>query len=427
MYKKILNMPLYLQVLIALVLAIICGALTKESSSFFGISIFKFYDFIGDLFLNSLKMISIPLIIASIISGISNLGSGHAIGNLGIKTISYYLVTSFLAILVGLILVNLIKPGIIDGASIKDVLGVHFDSAKILKATQLSHMDVLYNIFLQLVPANIIYAASNGQLLGLIFFSVMFGYFILKLDSNKSNLLKNFWNSVFEVMMMFTMWIMNFAPIGVFGLVAKAISSAGFTAFVPVMQFFITVLLALAIHFFITLSLVLRYFGRVYPIAHIKAMFPAIITAFSTASSSASLPVTMECVEKNTGVSNQTTSFVLPLGATINMDGTALYECVAVIFIAQAYGVDLSFGSQFLILIMALLTSIGVAGIPSASLVAITLILTAVGLPLEAVGLIMITDRILDMCRTAVNIYSDSCGAVVIARINGERTNIARV
>lgn len=426
MYKKLLSIPLYLQILIALILAVILGAITETNTILLGINVYNFYDFIGDLFLNALKMISIPLIIASIISGISNLGSGHAIGKLGIKTIIYYLTTSLFAISLGLILVNIIKPGIVDGEAVGNMLGVFYDTSKIIEHTKLTNIDLVYNIFLQLVPTNIFLAASNGQLLGLIFFSIIFGYFILKINSNHSELLKNFWAAVFETMMLITMWIMKFAPIGVFGLVAKAISSAGFSAFVPVMQFFITVLLGLAIHFFISLSLLLWYLGRVHPLKHIKAMFPAIITAFSTASSSATLPVTIECAEQNSGVSNKTTSFVLPLGATVNMDGTALYECVAVIFIAQAYGIDLGFGTQFMILVMALLTSIGVAGIPAASLVAITLILTAVGLPLEAVGLIMITDRILDMCRTSVNIYSDSCGAVIIARLNGEKTNIAR-
>jgi len=426
MYKKLLSIPLYLQILIALILAVILGSLTENDTTLLGVNVYNFYDFIGDLFLNALKMISIPLIIASIISGISNLGSGHAIGRLGLKTIAYYITTSLLAILLGLILVNIIKPGIVDGESVSNILGVTYDTSKILEHAKLTHVDLIYNIFLQLVPTNIFQAASNGQLLGLIFFSILFGYFILKIDSKHSELLKNFWAAVFEAMMLITMWIMKFAPIGVFGLVAKAISSAGFSAFVPVMQFFITVLLGLVLHFFLSLSLLLWYLGKVYPLRHIKSMFPAIITAFSTASSSATLPVTIECAEQNSGVSNKTTSFVLPLGATVNMDGTALYECVAVIFIAQAYGINLSFGSQFIILIMALLTSIGVAGIPAASLVAITLILTAVGLPLEAVGLIMITDRILDMCRTAVNIYSDSCGAVIIARLSGEKTNIAR-
>jgi Na+/H+-dicarboxylate symporter len=218
---------------------------------------------------------------------------------------------------------------------------------------------------------------------------------------------------------------MKFAPIGVFALVAKVVASTGFAAFEPLMAFFFTVLGALAIHLLLVLPLLLRFIGGVNPRYHFHAMSPALLMAFSTASSSATLPVTMECVEKRAGVSNQTTSFVLPLGATVNMDGTALYECVAAMFIAQAYGLELSFATQFTVVLVALLTSIGVAGIPAASLVAITIILTTIGLPLEAVGLILAVDRVLDMCRTSVNVFSDSCGAVLVGRLEGE-TEILR-
>jgi len=206
----------------------------------------------------------------------------------------------------------------------------------------------------------------------------------------------------------------------VFGLVAETVASTGFAAFRPLLLFFITVMLALATHTFIALPLVLKYVAKVPPYRHLKVMAPAMLTAFSSASSSGTLPLTMECVEKGAGVSERTTSFVLPLGATINMDGTALYECVAAIFLAQAYGLEMTFTTQFTVVLIALLTSIGVAGIPAASLVAITVILTAIGLPVEAIGLLLVTDRILDMCRTSVNIFSDSCGAVVIAKSEKE-------
>jgi Na+/H+-dicarboxylate symporter len=214
---------------------------------------------------------------------------------------------------------------------------------------------------------------------------------------------------------------MQFAPYGVFGLVAKTVASTGFAAFAPMLVFFITVLAALLVHLFVVLPLLLRYVGKVSPVKHFKVMLPALLTAFSSASSSATLPLSMECLEKGAGVSERTTSFVLPLGATVNMDGTALYECVAAIFLAQAYGLELSFATQFTVVLIALLTSIGVAGIPAASLVAITVILTAIGLPVEAIGLLLVTDRVLDMVRTAVNIYSDSCGAVIIARSENEQ------
>jgi proton glutamate symport protein len=198
------------------------------------------------------------------------------------------------------------------------------------------------------------------------------------------------------------------------------VASTGFAAFEPLLVFFLTVLGALAFHFLIVLPLLLKLVGGVSPLRHYQAMLPALLTAFSTSSSSATLPITLDCVEKRAGVSNRTTSFVLPLGATVNMDGTALYECVAAMFIAQAYGLELGFTEQFTIVLIALVTSIGVAGIPAASLVAITIILNAIGLPVEAVGLILAVDRILDMCRTSVNVFSDSCGAVLIGRLEGE-------
>jgi Na+/H+-dicarboxylate symporter len=272
-----------------------------------------------------------------------------------------------------------------------------------------------------MVPTNIVAAAAQGQMLGLIFFSLLFGYFMTRIDGAHAQVLQDFWNGVFAVMMRITEWVMLFAPLGVFALVARVVASTGFAALEPLLAFFFTVLGALAVHFLLVLPLILGLVGRVHPLRHYTAMLPALMTAFSTASSSATLPVTMECVEKRAGVSNQTTSFVLPLGATINMDGTALYECVAAMFIAQAYGLDLGFAEQFTVVLVALLTSIGVAGIPAASLVAITIILSAIGLPVEAVGLILAVDRILDMCRTSVNIFSDSCGAVVIGRLEGEQ------
>jgi Na+/H+-dicarboxylate symporter len=275
-------------------------------------------------------------------------------------------------------------------------------------------------VFLRMVPTNIVQAAANGQMLGLIFFSLLFGFFMTKIDHPGAETIYNFWDAVYNVMMLITDFVMKFAPLGVFALVAKVVATTGLEAFKPLALFFITVLVALAIHFFVVLPLLLKFVAGVSPIRHYRAMAPALLTAFSTSSSSATLPLTLECVEKNAGVSNRTSSFVLPLGATINMDGTALYECVAAMFIAQAYGIDLGFAEQFTIVMVALLTSIGVAGIPAASLVAISIILTTIGLPVEAIGLILAVDRILDMCRTTVNVFSDSCGTVLIAKSEGE-------
>jgi len=322
--------------------------------------------------------------------------------------------------------VNLLAPGVIDGEAAGTRLNLSSSDAiteQLMRVEGRSAGDITA-VFLRMVPPNIIKAASDGQMLGLIVFALLFGVFMTRITTEFSQTMLSFWQGVYETMMAVTMFIMKFAPIGVFGLVAKTVAATGFDAFQPLLVFFLTVVLALAIHVFFTLSLMLRLAG-INPLKHYRAMLPALLTAFSTASSSGTLPVTIECVEKNAGVSNRTTSFVLPLGATINMDGTALYECVAAMFIAQAYGLDLSFVTQFIIVLVALLTSIGVAGIPAASLVAITVILGVIGLPLEAIGMLLVTDRILDMMRTAVNVFSDSCGAVIIARTEGEEGVLA--
>ena len=420
------KLKLHWQILIALALAVLAGLLAGPDHSLFGIRYYAMFDFIGTLFLNALKMIIVPLIVSSIMVGIASVGGTHGLARLGSKTIIYYMATSLFAILIGLLLVNLFAPGIIDGQPANQVLGLSEQHAA--EASQKigeKGVNDIAGVFLSMIPANIIAAAANGQMLGIIFFSILFGFFMTRIEESYAEAQYNFWNGLFQIMMKITDLVMKFAPIGVFGLVAKVIAGIDTSGLDELAQtlgmFFLTVLLALAAHTFIVLPLLLKFVGRVKPIKQYRAMAPAMLTAFSTASSSATLPLTMECVEKNAGVSNRTSSFVLPLGATVNMDGTALYECVAAMFIAQAYGLQLDFTTQFVIVVVALLTSIGVAGIPAASLVAITIILTTIGLPIEAVGLILAVDRILDMFRTSVNVFSDSCGAVIIARREGER------
>lgn len=402
-------------------MAVLVGHLTGADGAIFGIRFLDIYSFLGTMFLNALKMIIVPLIMSSIITGIAGIGAGGSFGRLGWKTLLYYFSTSLLAILVGLTAVNIMQPGIVDGEPARDII--------VLDDTDLSAIEQrvagkgasdVVEIFVRMIPTNIVAAAAEGQMLGLIFFSLLFGYFMTQVETGGGKLLLDFWQGVFAVMMKITDWVMLFAPIGVFALVAKVVAVTGFDAFRPLLVFFFTVLGALAIHMLITLPLLLRFVARVDPRRQFSAMSPALLTAFSTASSSATLPVTLDCVENRAGVSNRTTSFVLPLGATVNMDGTALYECVAAMFIAQAYGIELGFVTQFTVVLVALLTSIGVAGIPAASLVAITIILTTIGLPVEAVGLILAVDRILDMCRTSVNVFSDACGAVLIGRSEGE-------
>ncbi len=369
----------------------------------------------GDLFLRALKMIIIPLILSSLISGVTNIGSGGNLGRLGLKTLSYYILTSTMAILTGLILVNLFRPGI--GADLNFTQHVEGLVEK---------QQSLGRTLLDIVPTNIFSSLNNSAMLSIIFFAILFGFFINRVNSPHREILVKAFNAIFEVMMQITLFVIKFTPLGILGIVVKVVADQDDLGnLVTRMGLYMgTVVMALLVHFLITLPLVLRVIGKAKPWKHMKNMSTPLLTAFSTSSSGATLPLTMEAVEHNSGVSNKISSFTLPLGATINMDGTALYECVAAIFIAQAYGVDLTIVQQLIIIVTALLASIGAAAIPMAGLVMITVILTAVGLPLEGVGLILAVDRILDMFRTATNVWSDSCGAVVIAKSEGEELKV---
>ncbi len=417
------KLQLHWQILIAIACALLVGLPLSQSAEVFGISLYSVFDFVGTLFLRGLKIVVVPLVLASIICGVYGLGSGDHVGRLGGKTLGFYMLSSLLAICIGLAAVNITQPGIVDGEPAREQLNLsspdELDGA--LDKVSGKSTDDIAGVFLRMLPTNIVDAAGDSnQLLAVIVFGVLFGLFMNKAGVKGRETLANFWQGVFDTMMHITLFIMKFAPIGVFGLVAKTAMATGLQSFVPLAVFFLTVVFALAFHMFITLAFLLKTLGGVNPILHYRAMFPAMLTAFSTASSSATLPVTMDCLQKKAGVSNKTTSFVIPLGATVNMDGTALYECVAAMFIAQGYGLDLSFAQQFMVVLVALLTSVGVAGIPSASLVAIAIILGAIGLPLEGIGLLLVTDRVLDMMRTAVNIFSDSCCAVIMAKSEGE-------
>tara|TARA_R110002096_G_scaffold30188_4_gene90253 strand:- start:1818 stop:3074 length:1257 start_codon:yes stop_codon:yes gene_type:complete len=417
-------MKLHWQILIALAFAVVFGSFVSSLETLTGFDFIPVLNFFGALFLNALKMIIVPLIVSSIIVGIASIEQGSSFARMGSKTLLYYVATSTIAITIGLVMVMVFQPGLIGDVPAKEVLGLHADTAEVTEKVGSASTGDIAGIFLRMIPPNIIHAAAQGQMLGLIFFSLLFGYFIAQGKSEHKLTMQNFFEGMFEVMMKITDLIMRFAPIGVFALVAKIVATSGIDVFVPLAKFFFVVLAALAMHMFVVMPLLLKMIARVRPVKHFQAMFPALLTAFSTSSSSATLPVTLDCVQDRAGVSNKTSSFVLPLGATINMDGTALYECVAALFIAQAYGLELGFVQQFTVVILALMTSIGVAGIPAASLVAITIILSAMGLPLEGIGLILAVDRVLDMCRTAVNVFSDSCGAVIIARSEGEQTNL---
>lgn len=406
-----MKLKLHWQILIALILGILYGLFLTDYVTYVA--------WMGEVFLRLLKMIIVPIILTSIITGISNIGSGTRLQQLGFKTFTYYIASSLFAIVSGLVLVNLLKPGVgADLGFAKEVDGLA-EGASSFKQT-----------LIEIIPENIFSAFTNGDILPIIFFGILFGYFLTKLPSEKRIFLHNFFHISFEVIMKITMVIITLTPIGIFGIISEVIAeqasdTAGLIEIVKRLgMYMVTVITGLAIHACITIPILLIFIAKVNPLKHFKAVTNPLLTAFSTSSAGATLPLTMEAVEHNDGVPNKITSFTLPLGATINMDGTALYECVAAMFIAQAYGLELDFTQQVMVVVTALLASIGAAAIPMAGLVMITIVLSAIGLPLEGVGLIIAVDRILDMFRTSVNVWSDTSGTVIIAKLQGEKLKV---
>jgi proton glutamate symport protein len=387
--------------------------------------------FIGDLFMRGLKMIIVPLIVTAVVSGITGMKGVEGFGRLGAKTVTFYLSSSLVAILIGLVLVNVIRPGLVDGAPNEAIRAAFEERSAAADAEEKGKVEAagkregkdFLSIFKAMLPDNVVDAASdNGQMLGVIVFSILFAIAATQLPGDSGDSVRDFFGAANEAMITVTKWVMAVAPIGVYALILPVVYETGADLFAQLGKYFFTVLFALGLHLFVVLPLAVRYLGKTSPLAHFRAMRPALLMAFSTASSSATLPVTMRSVQENAGVSKRVASFTLPLGSTVNMDGTALYECVAVIFVAQVMGIELGLGAQFFIVVAALLTSVGVAGIPSASLVAILLILKNSGIPNAetAVVALLSVDRLLDMSRTAVNVFSDTCAAVIVARSEGE-------
>lgn len=402
----------------AIALGMIVGPLVGTDKGIFGITFYSMLDLFGTLFIKALTLIVVPLVASSIITGIARMGSDKTFGRLGVKTFGFYVSTTFLAILTGLLFVNLIKPGT-DGLSESMAQqALHYANNNAHLST--GKLNTIIDIFHQIVPSNIFDAFGKGNMLGIIFFSILFGYALSKIDTYATTLM-SFWQGVFQAMIYITHIIMKVLPFGVFCLVGKVFATTGFDSLKSLLFFLVTVMLALAFFMFVVLPLVLKFIGKVSPLAHFRAMAPALVTAFSTSSSSASLPVTLDCAEKRAGISNKICSLVLPLGISLNLAGSALYECVAAMFVAQVYGIEISIATQFIVVSLALITSMGVAGIPAGSLVAVIVILKALGLPAEAIGLFIAVDRLLDMCRTTVNVFSDSCCAALVARSEGEK------
>jgi proton glutamate symport protein len=370
---------------------------------------------VGDLFLRMLKMITVPLIVTSLVTGVSGLGSPARFGSMFGRTLLYYGATSLLAITTGLVMVNAIRPGV--GANLPG-------GGEPVAGEDESLQGVFLGMIYRMIPENPIQSLAQGEFLSIITFSILIGIFIVYVGGKQGELLRSFFEAAFAVMMKLTMAIIRLAPIGVFAFMLFVTATQGLDIFRTLAWYMVAVFLALAVHACVVLPLILKFVARRSPWQFAQAMSPALMTAFSTASSNATLPLTLQNVELRAGVPNRVSSFVLPLGATVNMDGTALYEAVAVLFIAQAYAFAdptfaLTLDKQIMVAVTALLASVGAAGIPHAGLVMMAIVLQAVGLPLEAQGVIIAVDRVLDMCRTAVNVWSDSCGCAVLARFEG--------
>ena len=404
----IFKIKLHWQILIALVAAVAFGYFLPD--------LVQYISWMGVVFLRALNMVVVPLIFSSIISGVASIGGGSNLGRLGAKTISFYIGTSLIAILTGLFFVNLFQPGV----------GANLGAAGEVQSLPTANNSVS-DILMRIIPDNVIDVMAKGQILPVIFFAILFGFFITQIQTEKQQLLTRFFDSVFEVMMKITTFVILFTPLGIFAIVSKEVaknsdSLSNIAGSLGI--YMLTVLIALLFHGAIILPLLVRFLGKANPLKHFRNMATPLLTAFSTSSSNAALPLSMVAVEEKNGVSGKITRFTLPLGATINMNGTALYECIAVIFIAQAYGIDLTMGQQAIIVLTALLAAIGSAGIPMAGLVMMTIVLTAVNLPLEGIGLILAVDRVLDMSRTTVNVWGDTCAAVIIAKSEGEILNV---
>lgn len=365
-----------------------------------------FYVF-GTGFIRLMQMLVVPLVFCSLVCGSMAIGDTKTLGKVGVKTIVFYLCTTALAVCLALSVASIINPGL-------GMEKANLEAAEVATMEPVSFADTMLNI----IPKNIFTSLSNGDMLPIIVFALFVGILLAKMG-NKASTVSNFFSQFNDLMMEMTMAVMQIAPIGVFCLIAKTFAGIGLEAFLPMLKYMISVILALAIQCFVIYQLLLFGFTRLNPIKFIKKFFPVMAFAFSTSTSNATIPMSIDTLQKKMGVSKQISSFTIPLGATINMDGTSIMQGVAVIFIAQAYGINLTPTQLATVVATATIASIGTAGVPSVGLVTLTMVLNSVGLPTEGIALIMGIDRILDMLRTAVNITGDAVCTTIVSKQQG--------
>lgn len=363
---------------------------------------------VGQGFIRLMQMLVVPLVFCSLVCGSMAIGDTKTLGKVGVKTIGFYLATTALAVVVALATANVINPGI----------GLDMDAVQTSEVTAATQSTNIVDTLLNIIPKNPIGSMANGDMLPIIVFALFVGIMLAKLGS-KASTVANFFSQFNDVMMEMTMAIMKIAPIGVFCLIARTFATVGFAAFKPMLKYMGNVSLALAIQCFIIYQILLFIFTRLNPVKFIKKFAPVMGFAFSTATSNATIPMSIDTLNKKMGVSKQISSFTIPLGATVNMDGTSIMQGVAVVFIAQAYGIPLTMGNLATVVVTATLASIGTAGVPSVGLVTLAMVLSSVGLPTEGIALIMGIDRILDMLRTAVNITGDAVCTTIVSHQEG--------
>ncbi len=405
-----------IQVFISICIAIAAGYFTGTHTTVAGVPIIRIYHLMGQLFLNALMCVVVPLVVTSLVSSVAQLSADGSLKTLGKRVFGYFLFTSSLAVLIGYFCVEVMQPGSTPGIA----------SSFSINVDHLAETDSFSNleqIVLRMVPANIFAAAAQGQILGLVLFSLVFGVFVAKIDDDYATVIIRFVKGIYKIMVHMTQFIMRALPFGVFGLVAEVVATTGADAMASALWFLIATLIAFTLYTFIAMPIFMKFFCNIHPFAHFQNMLPALITAFTTSSSAAALPSMMECMEKRGGVSKRICHLTLPLGSSLNLPGAALFICMAVFFLAQIYGVKLSIGMHAIVILLSLLTSFGMAGIPSASLVALILVLHMVGLPTQGMGLILAVERLLDMFRSAVNVYGNSCSTVLVASTISERND----
>lgn len=373
---------------------------------------------IGTIFLRLLMFIAIPLVVATLIVGAASLGDIRKVARLGGKTVGFYLITTSVAITIGLSLVNFIRPGERLPPDSREKLMAEYQADISTRIEQEIEFDLI-DTFVNIVPTNPIKALANAEMLQIVFFSIMIGVTLSLVRKEKAQPVISFFEGISETMIKIVDLIMLTAPFGVFALIAATVGQFGFEILQTLVWYAIVVIAGLLLHLFGTLSLLVRFLAKMSPLKFFRGLREPMLIAFTSSSSAATLPVNMEATEKNLGVPKQITSFVLPLGATINMDGTSLYQAVAAVFIAQVYGFDLTLGQQLTILLTAVLASIGTAPVPGVGIIMLIIVLQAVHVPEEGIALILGVDRILDMSRTVINVSGDAAVASIVARSEG--------